>query len=58
MNKIPMYLIVSLGMAIGGYLPVLFGQSALGGWSIIGTLIGGFAGIWLFWKMRQAGYLE
>ena len=53
-----MYLIVSLGMAIGGYLPVLFGQSALGGWSIIGTLIGGFAGIWLFWKMRQAGYLE
>jgi len=53
-----MYLIVGLGMTIGTYLPTLFGQSAFGGWSILGTLIGGFFGVWVFWKMRQNGYLE
>ena len=58
MSKLPMYIIVSLGMGIGGYLPVLLGQSMLGGWSVLGTLIGGFIGIWVFYKLRQAGYLD
>ena len=53
-----MYIIVSAGMTIGSLLPTLFGQSVLGLWSVIGTLIGGFIGIWVFWKLRQMGYLE
>lgn len=33
---------------IGGYLPVLFGDTELlDGWSILGGLIGGFFGIWV-----------
>lgn len=53
-----MYIILSVAMGIGGYLPVLFGESALGGWSILGTLVGGIVGIIVFSKLRKAGYIE
>jgi hypothetical protein len=34
--------------AIGSYLPVMVGLgSLLGGWSLLGGLIGGLAGIWV-----------
>lgn len=58
MNKLPMYVIVGLGLTIGNFLPVIFGQSAFGLWGVLGTLIGGIAGVWLFWKLRSMGYIE
>lgn len=51
-----MYLVIGIFMSAGGYLPVLFGQSAFGGWSILGTLLGGIAGIYIYFKLRQSGY--
>lgn len=57
MNKLAMYIILSIGMGLGGYLPVLFGASPLGGWSILGTLLGGGLSIWAYTKLRQTGYL-
>lgn len=57
MNKLPMYIIVSLGMGLGSYLPVLFGQSLLGGWSILGGFVGGICGVVLFAKLRKQGIL-
>lgn len=58
MTKFVMYLILTIAMAIGGYIPVLLGADALGGWSILGGLIGGLAGVWVYVKIRRAGYLE
>lgn len=40
-------LFVTIFSTIGSYIPVLFGESMLGGWSILGGLIGGLFGIWL-----------
>ena len=51
-------MIMSISMGVGGYLPVVFGQSALGGWSILGTIIGGVIGIIIYAKVRKAGYIE
>lgn len=47
MNKTVMMIMSTLGMTVGGAIPALFGASMLGGWSILGGLIGGFVGIWL-----------
>ena len=53
-----MYIIMTIAMGIGGYIPVLFHQSALGGWSILGTMIGGVIGVIVYAKLRKAGYIE
>jgi hypothetical protein len=53
-----MYIIIGVTTTIGGYVPVLFGADMLGGWSILGTLIGGIVGIYVFYKVRAAGYVE
>lgn len=58
MQKLTMYIILGATMTIGGYIPVLFGANALGGWSILGGLIGGAIGIWIYYKVRQSGYIE
>ncbi|HET6622392.1 MAG TPA: hypothetical protein VFG56_00460 [Candidatus Saccharimonadales bacterium] len=58
MNRLPMYTIVGLGLTLGNLLPTLFGQSPFGLWGILGTLIGGMVGVWVFWKLRQMGYIE
>ncbi len=47
-----MYILVGGGMTLGGFLPVLFGQSALGGWSVLGSFIGGILGIYLYVKIK------
>ena len=37
-----------LGGIVGSYVPVLLGDTEiLDGWSILGSMIGGFVGIWL-----------
>ena len=53
-----MYILLSVGMGVGGWLPTLFGQPPLGGWSILGTVIGGGLCVWVYWQLRQNGYLE
>ena len=53
MEKAVRYLILSITMGIGGYVPVLFGASAFDGWSILGTLVGGVAGVWLIVKLNN-----
>lgn len=58
MSKLVMYIIISVMGAIGGWVPTLFGASMLGGWSILGSLVGGVVGIVIYWRVRQAGYLD
>lgn len=48
MNKKVLLLMATLGGIVGGYLPVLFGDSdPFSGWSILGGVVGGIVGIWL-----------
>ena len=48
MNKTLLYLLISVGGGIGGYLPVLFGDSSMfSGWSVLGSTIGGIAGVFV-----------
>lgn len=46
-------LMSAVGGMIGGYIPVLFGASSLGGWSILGAFIGGLLGIYVGVKMSD-----
>ena len=57
MSKGLLTLTATIGGAIGGYLPALFGDSELlDGWSILGGMIGGFVGIWLgVWLSKRFG---
>lgn len=47
MDKKIILLFAGLGGGIGGYVPTLFGASSFGGWSILGSLVGGLVGIYL-----------
>jgi uncharacterized membrane protein len=48
MNKTLLLTMATIGGAVGGYIPVLFGDnSMLDGWSILCGLVGGLLGIWL-----------
>lgn len=48
MNKKLILFFATVGMIIGSYVPMLFGdRELLDGWSILGGFIGGIAGIWL-----------
>lgn len=51
MSKGVIYLGAGIGSLIGSLLPVVFGSSYFGGWSILGSVIGGIAGIWLIVKI-------
>ncbi len=51
MSKGLIYLGAAIGSMAGSYLPVLFGSSFFGGWSILGGLVGGIAGIWVAIKL-------
>ncbi len=53
MNKGIISFVAGVGGSIGGYIPVLFGASVFGGWSILGALIGGVVGIWVGFKMAN-----
>ena len=58
MSKLPMYIIMSLSMGIGGYVPVMFGAGMMDFSTIIGTVIGGIVGIVIYQKLRSYGYIE
>lgn len=48
MGRKPIVIFAVAGMTLGAYAPVVMGiDNGLGGWSILGGLIGGFCGIWL-----------
>lgn len=57
MNKKVLLLGAIIGGVLGAYIPVwLFGVSGFSGWSILGSTVGGIAGIWAAVKFGQ--YLE
>ncbi len=45
MSKTTLGIGATIGGLIGGYIPVLFGQSDFSLWSILGSTIGGIIGI-------------
>jgi hypothetical protein len=51
MNKGLLYLCITIGGIVGGYIPVLFGAGGLSLISILGGTIGSFFGIWLAYKI-------
>jgi hypothetical protein len=53
MTKGLVYLLIFLGGAIGSYIPVLFGQDMFSLASIIGGILGSFAGIWAAVKLND-----
>ncbi len=53
MNKGLITLCAGVGSTVGGYIPVLFGTSGFGGWSILGAFIGGIFGIWVGYKISD-----
>ncbi len=54
MNKTVLYIFITIGGGIGGYLPVLFGDSSMFlGWSILGSTIGSIVGIFLAKKVSD-----
>lgn len=53
-SKFVMWTCVTVGGALGSYLPVwLFNADPFGGWSILGGMIGGLCGIWLWYKFLR-----
>lgn len=52
-SKSLIWLGMIVGSAIGGFLPTLFGGSALGMLSVFTTAIGGFLGIWAGYKLSN-----
>ena len=47
MNKTVIMFFTIIFSLIGGYLPVLFGDSFFGIWGILGGFVGGIFGIWV-----------
>ena len=58
MSKALMYIIIGVTGTIGAWVPTPFGAGMLDMWSIFGSVVGGFMGIFIYWKLRQAGYVE
>ena len=52
-SKAFIYLFIFIGAAVGGWVPTLWGASAFGVASIIGSTIGGLVGIWAGYKLSQ-----
>jgi uncharacterized membrane protein YeaQ/YmgE (transglycosylase-associated protein family) len=53
MEKKTFYIAGTVGTAIGGYLPMLFGADGLSIWSILGGGVGGLLAIYLVYKFVQ-----
>lgn len=56
MEKIVLYILITITGAIGAYIPVLFGVDAFSGWSIFGSTVGGVIGIVIYYQAKKAGY--
>ncbi len=53
MNKGILWGSISIFGFVGGWLPTLFGAGALSGWSLLGSTVGSFFGVWAAWKINQ-----
>lgn len=53
MNKTMLYLFITIGGLVGGYLPSLFGADGFSAWAIIGSTIGGIAGIFVAKRLSE-----
>jgi hypothetical protein len=51
MNKGLLYLCITIGGLVGGYLPVLFGAGGLSAVSILGSGVGSVLGIWVAYRL-------
>ena len=49
-SKSTLWLVVTVGSVLGGYLPTLWGADGFGIESILGGMIGAFVGIWLWYR--------
>lgn len=52
MNKL-IWLGMFVGSTIGGYAPILLGADMLSPWSLIGSMVGGIAGIVAGYKLGE-----
>lgn len=52
-SKILIWVGLSIGSAIGGYIPTLWGAGVFSLWSVILSAVGGAFGIYLGFKMSQ-----
>lgn len=53
MNRMMMYIAITIGGIVGAYVPSLFGADGLSIWAIIGSTIGGLLGIYVAYKISQ-----
>jgi len=47
MDRRVLWMCIGLGSTAGGFVPMLFGQSSFSPASLLGSVVGCFAGIWL-----------
>ena len=47
------FICMAIGSAIGGYIPLLWGDSAFSFTSIVLTAVGGIAGIWAGFRLSR-----
>ena len=52
-RKTLIYIGMAVGGAVGGYMPMLWGDSAFSMASVLLTAVGGFLGIYLGFKLSQ-----
>ena len=52
--KTLVWLGVFLGSSLGGWLPTLLGADWLSLWGILGSVVGGLAGIWAGSRLARA----
>ncbi|HVO86278.1 MAG TPA: hypothetical protein VMT23_00910, partial [Candidatus Binatia bacterium] len=54
MSKSVIWIAITVGGVVGSYIPVLlFHSGELSGWSILGGVIGSFAGVWVAVKLNN-----
>ncbi len=54
MTKGLVYLVLGATMTVGGYAPALFGYSFLGGWSILGSIVGLAVGVYIVIRLSRS----
>ena len=47
MDRRVLWMCIGLGSTVGGFVPMLFGQSSFSAASLLGSVVGCFAGVWL-----------
>ncbi|MBI5037874.1 MAG: hypothetical protein HZC01_04195 [Candidatus Kerfeldbacteria bacterium] len=53
-QKFVIYFCLSVGAAIGGYIPALWHDSIFSPWSVILSAVGGIVGLYVGIKINQA----